>query len=46
MLLGRRAGPVDDRPALVEEPLARLKRLLLVEQGSRKLLDLAALLRP
>ena len=32
-------------PAFVQEPLARLKRLLLVEQGSRKLLDLASLLR-
>ena len=45
MLLGRRPGPVDDRAALVHEPLARLKRLLLVEQRARELLDLASLLR-
>jgi hypothetical protein len=45
VLLGRRPGPVDDRAALVHEPLARLERLLLVEQGSRKLLDLPSLLR-
>ena len=45
MLLGRRPGPVDDRAALVHEPLARLERLLLVEQRARELLDLAPLLR-
>jgi hypothetical protein len=45
VLLGCRPGPVDGRAALVNEPLARLKRLLLVEQGSRKLLDLSSLLR-
>ena len=44
MLLGRRPGPVDDRAALVQEPLARLERLLLVEQGARELLNLAPLL--
>ena len=45
MLLGRRPGPVDDRAALVHETLARLERLLLVEQRARELLDLAPLLR-
>ena len=45
MLLGRRPGPVDDRAALVQEPLARLQRLLLVEQRAGELLDLAPLLR-
>ena len=45
MLLGRRAGPIDHRAALVHEPLARLQRLLLVEQGAGELLDLASLLR-
>jgi hypothetical protein len=45
MRSARRSGPVDDRAALVHEPLARLKRLLLVEQRSRELLDLASLLR-
>ena len=45
VLLGRRPGPVDDRAALVHEPLARLKRLLLVVQRARELLDLAPLLR-
>jgi hypothetical protein len=45
VLLGRRPGPVDHRAAFVQEALARLERLLLVEQDSRKLLDLAPLLR-
>jgi hypothetical protein len=45
VLLGRRPGPVDDRAAFLHEPLACLKHLLLVEQGSRELLDLAPLLR-
>ena len=45
MLLGRRPSPVDDRAALVHEPLARLERLLLVEQRLCELLDLASLLR-
>ena len=45
VLLGRRPGPVDDRAALVHEPLARLERLLLLVQRARKLLDLAPLLR-
>jgi hypothetical protein len=45
VLLGRRPGPVDDRTALVHEPLPGLKRLLLVEQRARELLDLASLLR-
>jgi hypothetical protein len=44
VLLGRRPRPVDDRAAFVQEPLARLERLLLVEQGARELLDLASLL--
>jgi hypothetical protein len=35
----------DHRAALVPEALARLERLLLLEQGSRELLDLASLLR-
>jgi hypothetical protein len=30
VLLGCRPGPVDHRAALVQEPLARLERLLLV----------------
>ena len=45
LLLGGRPGPVDDRAALVHEPLARLKRLLLVVQCSGELLDLATLVR-
>ena len=45
VLLGRRPGPVDDRAALVHEPLARLERLLLVVQRAGELLDLAPLLR-
>jgi hypothetical protein len=45
MLLGCRPRPVDDRAALVHQPLAHLERLLLIEQGARKLLDLASLLR-
>ena len=45
MLLGGGPGPIDDRAALVHEPLARLKRLLLVEQRAGELLDLAPLLR-
>ena len=44
VLLGRRPGPVDDRAALVHEPLARLERLLLVVQRAGELLDLAPLL--
>jgi hypothetical protein len=35
---------VDDRAAFVHEPLARLQRLLLVEQGFHELLNLAPLL--
>jgi hypothetical protein len=38
VLLGRRAGPIDDRPVVVHEPLARLARLLFVEQRAGKLL--------
>ena len=45
VLLGRRPGPVDHRAALVHEPLPRLERLLLVEQGAGERLDLAPLLR-
>jgi hypothetical protein len=45
VLLGGGAGPIDNRAALVQEPLARLERLLLVEQGAGELLDLAPLLR-
>jgi hypothetical protein len=45
MLLGGGAGPVDHRAAFVHETLARLERLLLVEQGSCEFLDLAPLLR-
>ena len=45
MLLGRSPGPVDDRAAFVHEPLACLKRLLLVEQCAGEFLDLAPLLR-
>ena len=45
MLLGCCSGPVDDRAALVHEPLPRLQRLLLVEQRARELLDLEPLLR-
>jgi hypothetical protein len=45
MLLGRRPGPVDDRATLVHEPLARLKRLLLIEQRAGELLYLTPLLR-
>ena len=37
-------GPVDDRAALVQEALAQLERLLLVEQRSCEPLDLALLL--
>ena len=44
VLPGRGPGPVDDRAAFVQETLARLERLLLVEQGSCELLDLASLL--
>ena len=44
MLLGRRPGPVDDRAALVHEPLPGLERLLLVEQRAGELLDLTSLL--
>jgi hypothetical protein len=44
VLLGRRPGPVDDRAALIQESLARLERLLLVEQRGERL-DLASLLR-
>jgi hypothetical protein len=45
VLLGRRAGPIDDRPVVVHEPLARLARLLFVEQRAGKLLHPASLLR-
>ena len=45
VLLGRRPRPVDDRAALVQEALARLERLLLVEQRTGERLDLASLLR-
>lgn len=42
--LGGGAGPLGDRAALVQEPLVRLERLVLVEQGTGELLDLVSLL--
>ena len=38
VLFGRRPGTVDHRTALIHEPLARLKRLLLAEQRARELI--------